>query len=123
MTNELIANELITHNLLNDSLMLLVALLTGIALGLFFFGGLLWTVRKGITANRPGLWFLGSLFLRLSVTLTGFYLIADGHWPRLLLCLLGFILARTVVQWCSGLAQEKDRKIAIDTKENSSHAP
>jgi len=32
------------------------------------------------------------------VTLTGFYVVSGRHWERLLLCLLGFILARGVVR-------------------------
>ena len=36
----------------------------GALLGAFFFGGLWWTVQKGVTSEQPALWFLGSLLLR-----------------------------------------------------------
>jgi len=73
--------------------------LAGALLGAMFYGGLWWTVQKGIAANQPAFWFLGSLVLRTSIALAGFYLVAHGHWPRLLLCLLAFVLARPLVTW------------------------
>ena len=45
----------------------------GLLLGALFFGGLWWTVIKGVRSQRPALWFFGSLILRLSITLEGFY--------------------------------------------------
>jgi F1F0 ATPase subunit 2 len=69
----------------------------GLVLGAVFFGGLWWTVRKGVSAPRPALWFVGSMLLRTSVVLAGFYFVADGDWQRLLVCLLGFVIARFLV--------------------------
>jgi F1F0 ATPase subunit 2 len=74
-------------------------LTAGLLLGLFFFGGLWWTVSRGVSVRRPALWFLGSLLVRTGVTLGGFYFAARDSWQRWLLCLLGFVLARIVVQW------------------------
>jgi F1F0 ATPase subunit 2 len=62
-----------------------------------FFGGLWWTVHKGVSSKRPALWFFGSLLLRTSIVLAGFYFIARGDWEKLLVCLFGFIGARVVV--------------------------
>ena len=42
-------------------------------LGALFFGGLWWTVRKGVSSTQPALWFFGSLLLRTSIALAGFY--------------------------------------------------
>ena len=81
----------------DDGLSLVLALVTGALLGAIFFGGLWWTVRKGFSSEQPALWFVGSIFLRTSITLAGFYFIARGHWERLLMCLLGFVMARIVV--------------------------
>jgi F1F0 ATPase subunit 2 len=83
--------------MMNDTLNLVLAWGTGIALGVLFFGGLWWTVRKGVSSQRSAFWFIGSLLLRTSIALAGFYLIARGHWERLLLCLLGFVIARLIV--------------------------
>jgi len=80
-----------------STMALALALVAGLGLGAIFFGGLWWTVRKGVSSTRPALWFLGSLLLRTSVTLAGFYFVGRGHWEWLLACLLGFIIARIVV--------------------------
>jgi F1F0 ATPase subunit 2 len=82
---------------MNEIPTLLLALLAGVALGALFFGGLWLTVRKGLSSQRLVLWFLGGLLLRMGIALVGFYVVADGHWERLLACLSGFILARIAV--------------------------
>jgi F1F0 ATPase subunit 2 len=82
---------------MNETIILVAALAAGILLGAIFFGGLWWTVRKGVTAKNPALWFLGSVLLRMGIALAGFYLVARGDWKKLLLCLLGFLIARVVV--------------------------
>ena len=82
---------------MSDFPALAVALLAGGMLGVFFFGGLWWSVQKGVSSERPGLWFFGSLLLRNIITLAGFYVVSQGHWSRLVACLLGFMLARVIV--------------------------
>jgi F1F0 ATPase subunit 2 len=82
---------------MNDTLGLMLGLLIGVLLGAMFFGGLWWTVQRGVSSNRPVRWFFGSMLLRTSIALAGFYLVARGHWERLLVCLLGFLIARLVV--------------------------
>jgi F1F0 ATPase subunit 2 len=82
-----------------EALILVLAWATGGILGVIFFGGLWWTVCKAVSSEQPALWFLGSLLLRMSITLAGFYLVGRDHWERLLLCLLGFVMARLVVTW------------------------
>ena len=76
---------------------LALAFLAGLLLGAFFFGGLWWTVQKGIHSETPALWFIGSILLRTAVVLVSFYLIAQNHWSRLVICLLGFLLGRILV--------------------------
>jgi F1F0 ATPase subunit 2 len=87
---------------MNETLTPALALAAGLLLGAFFFGGLWWTVRKGVSAKRPALMFLGSLLLRTAVTVAGFYVVGDGHWQRLLACLLGFVIARFIVTMLAG---------------------
>ena len=82
---------------MNETLSLLLALATGVLLGGMFFGGLWWTVQKGVFSKRPALWFFGSMLLRTSIAVAGFYFIARGHWEGLLACLLGFVIARYIV--------------------------
>ena len=82
---------------MNDVIIPAFALAAGLLLGTIFFGGLWWTVRKGISSKSPALWFFGSLLLRMSIVLGGFYLIGRGDWHRIVVCLLGFIIARLIV--------------------------
>ena len=82
---------------MTEILALALALSAGVLLGVFFFGGLWWTVQKGVSSERPALWFLGSLLLRTGVILAGFYLVSQGHWSRLVACLVGFVVARVIV--------------------------
>ena len=82
---------------MNETLMLVVAGLAGLVLGAIFFGGLWWTVCKGVSSPRPALWFLGSMLLRMGIVLAGFYFVGGGQWQRLLVCLLGFVIARFLV--------------------------
>ena len=104
--------------MINESVVLALALMTGILLGAVFFGGLWWTIRKGVSSKQPALWFLGSVLLRTAIVLAGFYLIARGHWERLLVCLLGFIAARLLVTRLTRAA-EKPTHLA----QTASHAP
>ena len=103
---------------MNEILSLVPALVWGMLLGAMFFGGLWWTVRKGLSSTRPARWFLGSLLLRTSLTLAGFYVISDGHWEKLLVCLLGFTIARLIVTRLTRLA-EKPTRLA----QEAGHAP
>jgi F1F0 ATPase subunit 2 len=82
---------------MREMLVLVLALFSGVLLGTIFFGGLWWTVRRGVLSNQPAIWFLGSLLLRTFIAVTGFYFVMQGDWRRLLVCLLGFLLARICV--------------------------
>jgi F1F0 ATPase subunit 2 len=104
---------------MNETLILALAGVAGAMLGAIFFGGLWWTIRNGVSSVRPALWFLGSLLLRMSVTLVGFYFVAGGQWQRLAACLVGFIVARLVViRWTRPAAETQNRM----TRE-ARHAP
>jgi F1F0 ATPase subunit 2 len=70
------------------------ALAAGMVLGALFFGGLWWTVRRGLTAANPALWFGLSALLRMAITVSGLYYIARSGWPSLLACLCGLLMAR-----------------------------
>jgi F1F0 ATPase subunit 2 len=82
---------------MNETIILAAALVAGVLLGAIFFGGLWWTVHKGVTSKNPALWFLGSLLLRMGIVLAGFYFVARGDWKKLLLCLLGFLIVRVIM--------------------------
>ncbi|WP_298716003.1 ATP synthase subunit I [uncultured Oceanisphaera sp.] len=95
----------------------------GLALGLFFFGGLWWTVRRGLSSSHPASLFLASLLLRTGIVLTGFYLVADGHWQRWLACLLGFVIGRLLLMRLLGPALVRPPVDASGTEEEKGHAP
>lgn len=103
---------------MNETIILALAWLAGGVIGLFFFGGLWWTVRRGVSAKRPELWFLGSMLLRMGITLAGFYVVSNRHLDRLLVCLLGFFIARMVVTWLTRVAGKP-----TGLTEKASHAP
>lgn len=86
----------------SGTLVWLAALLGGGMLGAVFFGGLWWTVRRGASSRTPARWFIGSLALRTAIVLAGFYAIGAGNPARLGLCMLGFLLARTIVLRATG---------------------
>ena len=104
---------------INESIFVIAACAAGVVLGTMFYGGLWWTVRKGLAAEQPALWFFGSLMARMGGALTGFYFVSGGHWDRLLACLLGFVIARLVV---SRLTQPA-RAIPIHQIQETEHAP
>lgn len=104
---------------MNEFYPLAIAAAAGVLLGAFFFGGLWWTVRRGVSFERPALWFFGSLLLRMSITLTGFYFVGQQYWERWLLCLLGFVLTRLLVGLLTRLSAASQRRPA----HGASYAP
>jgi F1F0 ATPase subunit 2 len=82
---------------MNNLLAFVLPLLSGVAIGLMFFGGLWWTVRNGLGAKVPALYFVGSLLIRTTIALSGFYLVGVGHWQRLVICLVGSVIGRVLV--------------------------
>ena len=79
------------------------AIAAGFVIGLLFYGGLWWTVRHAADFRRPALTLLGSALVRMAAVLGGFYVVSEGQWTRVLLCLLGLLLARLAVTWATRL--------------------
>ena len=96
---------------MNETGMILITLIMGILLGLFFFGGLWWTTKKGLLSKTPALWFLTSLFVRIGIVIIAFYYLSRGHWERALICLIGFIIARTIIM---RITQVKDQSNPVE---------
>lgn len=72
------------------------ALLAGFLLGVFYFAGLWWTVRRLTVTHHVALFFISSLMFRLTVVVVGFWFILGNSWQHLLLGLLGFTLLRVL---------------------------
>jgi F1F0 ATPase subunit 2 len=82
---------------MSEIVYMVLAFIGGLALGMLFFGGLWLTTKKVITSKMPGILFSASFLIRAAITITGFYYISLGHWQRLLVCVLGYIVARFAV--------------------------
>ncbi len=102
---------------MNEIVLLILAFLAGLILGTLFFGGLWLTVKKAVSAKIPAIWFFGSLLFRVSITLVGFYYVGAGNWQRLLICALGFIVARYIVLHLTKSIEQK----RIQLKKEVSH--
>ncbi len=101
---------------MNEFLIMLICVtgllcLQGALLGVFFFAGLWWTVRKLESSKQVALLFLGSMLLRTSVVILGFYFILGDNWQRLLAGLLGFIIARIIVTRLTRIAEQSKNSI------------
>lgn len=73
-----------------------IAIVVGLALGGFFFGGLWWTVRRLPTARHPAALALGSFLVRTAVTAGGIFLAADGRLGPLAAALAAVLVVRFV---------------------------
>lgn len=82
---------------MSSAMTLILTWVFGLGLGTMFYGGLWWTLRKALASRRAALWFAGSLLARMALAVAGFYFVSGGQWQRLLICLLGFLMARAAV--------------------------
>lgn len=92
---------------MNDTLILIFSAIAGVAIGAIFFGGLWWTVRRGMQSPRPALWFLVSAVIRTGIALAVFYFVGAGQWQRFAACLVGFVIARLLITWMTRQKQEE----------------
>jgi F1F0 ATPase subunit 2 len=76
---------------------LLIPFLAGVALGGFYFGSLWWVVRRVPTMRQPELWLLASFLARTAVAISVFFFVMGGRWERVVACIAGFVLARTLL--------------------------
>ena len=74
------------------------ALAGGMVLGAVFFGGLWWTVSRGLGAAVPALWFGLSALVRMALVVCGLYCFARLGLPSLVACLCGVLVARGAVK-------------------------
>ena len=81
----------------HQTLTYLSAFIAGLALGLFYFAGLWVTLKRLPHKHSPARFILTSFLARAAVVTAGFYLIMDGQWQRLVICLLGFMITRSLM--------------------------
>lgn len=92
---------------MNEFIFIVLAAFGGLILGLFFFAGLWWTIKKSVVSKHPALLMISSLMIRFCIVLIGFYYISLGDWKRILSCLAGFIIAKFLV---TRLTKSKDER-------------
>jgi len=80
--------------MINSMMTMILIFLLGIFAGCFFFGGLLWTVRKINHMKNPAILFLFSFLFRTSFLLLIIYWIMIADWKWIVPFLLGFVICR-----------------------------
>jgi F1F0 ATPase subunit 2 len=76
---------------------IVVRLLTGVALGVFFYSALWFTVRALPTSRHPVLLTLGSFWGRTIGVLAVFLFLMQNRWEYAAACLAGFMAGRLAV--------------------------
>jgi len=82
---------------MGETMHLILSFSVGMALGAFYFLSLWKTLRKISEVPNPGVFMFRNYIIRTSVVLVGFYLIMGGHWERVIVALLGFVLMRMIL--------------------------
>jgi len=83
---------------------MIAPLLGGVLLGIFYFVGLWWTVKRLSRTEHPVTLYLLSFGLRVAVLLLAFFLLLNFGVLELMVALAGFIVTRFVLVRCLGLA-------------------
>lgn len=86
----------------NEILWYLCVFSAGIILGLFFYGGLLYTVHIGLKSKQSVWIFVLSMLIRVCAVLAGFWLLTKGQPHYLLFCLAGFFTGRIILNQSAG---------------------
>ncbi len=80
-----------------EPLMLALSFALGAILGLFYFYGLWFTLRRLPGSKQPALLSLGSFLGRSAICILGFYLILGSGLEALISSVIGFILVKVVL--------------------------
>lgn len=80
-----------------SSVSIVLSLLVGVTLGVFFYGGLWFTVRRLPVARHPALLALASFWMRSLIVLAGLVLVMKQRWQDGLVALVGFTAGRLLI--------------------------
>jgi len=87
-----------------------LALLWGLALGLFYFGGLLWTLRIFTQKARPKLLFGLSFLIRTFLIMLFFWITVEKDIRAFFITFAGFLLMRFFLVRKLGAENKKKEK-------------
>lgn len=85
--------------MMNEIIQFVFMLTSGFVLGVLFFGGLWFTVKKSVSVKNPVLWIFGSFIVRMGIVLLGFYYLIQFGWHAMFLGLFGLIMARFITMY------------------------
>ena len=93
---------------MSDAGLLAGCALAGMALGIAYFAGLWWTVRRAVASQRPAAWFAASFAVRALLAGAVFWLVARYGAAAVLSSLAGFVLARVAATRLVGREHGRD---------------
>lgn len=96
---------------------MILAFVGGIFLGIFFFGGLYFTIEKMQKIKHPALFMVLSLLIRMAILLLGFYLLMNSQYQNLLAALVGVLISRFILIRKLGNTKEIPKKKVGDHNE------
>ena len=102
----------------SDWIILCLGFLSGIAIGVFYFGGIWFTVQNMTKVKSPRLWVLSSFVLRAVIVLAAFYGMLQYRWEFLAVALAGFMIARFYLVRKWGLSSVKTHPIQQESHGN-----
>ena len=76
---------------------LVLAIVSGVVLGVFYFGGLWLTVNRSVKSKRPHLWSFGSFVVRAAVFAGVVVLLARIHPILVIACFVPFVITRVIM--------------------------
>lgn len=79
---------------LSISWQITVGLVTGLLIGLPFFGGLWWTTKSVLTSQNPALLMLSSLLLRMSLLAVALFVLAPAGPVCMIAATVGLLIVR-----------------------------
>jgi F1F0 ATPase subunit 2 len=82
---------------LTTMMILTAAFIAGLVLGAFYFIALWQTVKRLSSTSHPVRLMLGSLVLRMAALTAVLYFVMGGHWERLAVAMLGFVVMRKIL--------------------------